>query len=172
MNTYEGLILLKPILDMDNSDAALKNVEKTIEKLKGKVLNRDKMGRKRLAYEIAKFKDSFVTALVFQLPPENMNELSRLLKLNEDVLRFVMIRREENFSLEMAGKPRRPLRPGFNGPGGPREGGFRGEREGGFRGEREGGFRGDRDGGGFRGDREGGFRGDRDREPRERAGRD
>lgn len=107
MNTYEALVLLKPILDVDNSDGALKGVEKTIEKLKGKVLNRDKMGRKRLAYEVQKFKDSFVTALVFQLPPDKMGELTRSLQLNEDVLRFIVIRREENFSLETAGKPRR-----------------------------------------------------------------
>src|ERR1044072_4555895 len=47
-NTYEALIILKPILDVDNSDSVLKSVEDQIENLKGKVVKKDKLGRKRL----------------------------------------------------------------------------------------------------------------------------
>ena len=95
MNTYEALIILKPILDVDNSDNVLKRVEEAVENLKGKVLKKDKLGRKRLAYEIKKFKDGFVTTYLFNLEPATIASLQRTCQLNEDILRLVLINRSD-----------------------------------------------------------------------------
>lgn len=94
-NTYEALIILKPILDVDNSDNVLKSVEETVESLKGRVLKKDKLGRKRLAYEIGKFKDGFVTVYLFSLDPASVAAFRRSCQLNEDILRMVIINRSD-----------------------------------------------------------------------------
>jgi|GEM_PF-568707 len=93
MNTYEAFVILKPILDVDNSDNVLKVIEDSIENLGGKVVKKDKLGRKRLAYEINKFKDGFITTYLFKLPPAGIVSLKRTCQLNEDILRLAVVNR-------------------------------------------------------------------------------
>lgn len=93
MNTYEAFTILKPILDVDNSDNVLKSLEGTIETLSGKILKKDKLGRKRLAYEIRKFKDGFFVTYQLTLPAKAVAELYRIIRLNEDILRFALVSR-------------------------------------------------------------------------------
>lgn len=93
MKTYEAFIILKPILDVDNSDSTLKSLEDTVESLGGKILKKDKLGRKRLAYEINKFKDGFITTYVLSLEPAKLESLKRTCQLNEDILRLMVVSR-------------------------------------------------------------------------------
>jgi len=93
MNTYEAFVILKPILDVDNSDNVLKVIEDGIESLGGKVTRKEKLGRKRLAYEINKFKDGFIITYLMTLPPSAISELKQLCKLNDDILRVAVVNR-------------------------------------------------------------------------------
>jgi len=138
-NTYEALIILKPILDVDNSDNVLKSVEDTVDSLKGKVLKKDKLGRKRLAYEISKFKDGFVTVYHFSLDPASITAFKRSCQLNEDILRMVIINRSDVNLNDPALYGRE--RPGDRGDRGDRGGDRheRGDRE--FRPRERAGFR-------------------------------
>jgi small subunit ribosomal protein S6 len=95
MQTYEAFIILKPILDVDNSDSVLKSVEEMIENQGGKVIKKDKIGRKRLAYEVQKFKDGFITTYLFTFPADKVAEFKRTCALNEDILRLVMVNRSK-----------------------------------------------------------------------------
>jgi small subunit ribosomal protein S6 len=54
------------------------------------------MGKKRLAYEINDFRDGYYTLLDVNAPNEAINEFDRLMKINEDVLRFMTIVDERN----------------------------------------------------------------------------
>ena len=134
MKTYEAFIILKPILDVDNSDSVLKSVEDTVESLKGKVLKKDKMGRKRLAYEIKKFKDGFITTYLLSLDPSKVDELRRAAQLNEDILRLMLIARNDVEIESLA----------LNRPIGERPMGDRPDRDRGERGDRPHFDRGDR----------------------------
>jgi small subunit ribosomal protein S6 len=95
MNTYEALVILKPSLDTDNSEILLKKLENQIVSFEGKIIKRDKVGRKRLAYEIKKLKDGFVVNYVLQLPPDSVVKLRQACQINEDVLRFMIINRNK-----------------------------------------------------------------------------
>lgn len=95
MNTYEAFVILKPILDVDNSDNVLKVIEDAIESLSGKVVKKEKLGRKRLAYEINKFKDGFIATYLFNLPAEGIKSLKRTCQLNEDILRIALVNRNK-----------------------------------------------------------------------------
>lgn len=93
MNTYEAFVILKPILDVDNSDNVLKVIEDAVESLNGKIVKKDKLGRKRLAYEINKFKDGFITTYLLKLDPASVLSLKRTCQLNEDILRLTLVNR-------------------------------------------------------------------------------
>lgn len=95
MNTYEAFVILKPILDVDNSDNVLKVIEDAVENLQGKVVKKDKLGRKRLAYEINKFKDGFITTYLFKLDPASVVSFKRTCQLNEDILRVTLVNRNK-----------------------------------------------------------------------------
>lgn len=99
---YEALVIFKPILDVDTSDNALRAVETTVANLKGKILKKDKQGRKRLAYEIGKFKDGFVTSLIISLAPDTVEAFKRACTMNEDILRFMIMRRDDYAEIEAA----------------------------------------------------------------------
>lgn len=95
MNTYEALIIFKPILDVENVDAILNQFQKNVvEANQGKIVDIDRIGRKRLAYEIKKFKDGFLTLYILELPPEKVTDFKRACQLNDDVLRITLVRRD------------------------------------------------------------------------------
>jgi small subunit ribosomal protein S6 len=154
VHTYEALVIFKPVLDNEYAEGVLKSFENLIKNNKGKIIKSEKLGRRRLAYDIAKFKDGFMVQFFLELPPEAIVKLRRACQINEDILRISMLTiSAEQLELALSGRggpPRREERPAEGGGdrggfrGGPREGGFRGgDREGGFRGgPREGGFRG------------------------------
>jgi len=95
MNTYEAFVILKPILDVDNSDTVLKNLETLIESTNGKISKKDKLGRKRLAYEILNFKDGFFVTYQLALDPAKIAQIHHAVRLNEDILRFALVSRTE-----------------------------------------------------------------------------
>lgn len=82
----------KPTLDPDSVETAIKNVENNITNLKGTIIKTDKMGRKKLAYDVKKFRDGFYAATYFQLDPEKIKNLKRLMKLNDNVIREMTLR--------------------------------------------------------------------------------
>lgn len=91
MRNYEILCIIKPNLDMDESNKAIDAIDASIKTLGGKVANVEKMGRKKLAYEIKDFKDGFYADLKIELPEDKVTELKRVLTLNDNVIRFMLL---------------------------------------------------------------------------------
>ncbi len=91
MKNYELLTVFKPNLDAEEVDKILAKLEELIVSYEGKVLNVDKIGRKRLAYDILKFRDGFFATQILTLPANKVVDLKRQLKLNDNVLRIMFI---------------------------------------------------------------------------------
>lgn len=123
-NTYEALLICKPVLDLDSVDTVLESFKKNLlEPKEGEVIKVDKIGRKRLAYEMNKFRDAFMMLVYFNMPPQNVAEFRRLANIQEDFLRIVLTRIDDLSLLER--QPERlPERPERGGPGGFGQGGF------------------------------------------------
>ena len=95
MNEYEILLLLDPELPEESQGEVLARVNAVIEQGGGTVERHDAWGRRRLAYPIRK-KDEGVYHLVsFVSGPDALEELSRVLKIDDDVLRHLATRRPE-----------------------------------------------------------------------------
>ena len=84
-------MVFKPNLDLDEVDKNLAKLEETVTSYKGKVISTDKIGRKKLAYDIQKFRDGFFVAQILTLPADKVVDLKRQLKLNDNVLRMMFV---------------------------------------------------------------------------------
>ncbi len=87
MRTYELFCLLKTGFDIENADQIVENIETSIKNLGGNTTDCNKMGRKKLAYDISGNKDSFCVTFIIEFSPDKLTELKKQLKLNENVLR-------------------------------------------------------------------------------------
>lgn len=87
MKKYELLCIIKPNLDMEEVEKVTQSIEESIKSNGGNLLNTDKMGRKKLAYEIQKFRDGFYVVFTFEGEEAKIVHIRKYLKLNEDILR-------------------------------------------------------------------------------------
>ena len=91
MKNYELLTVFKPSLDSEELDSVIEKVSEEIKSYKGSVESIDKMGRKKLAYDVQGYRDGFFANLIVSLPAESIVEFKRNLKLNDNVLRFMFM---------------------------------------------------------------------------------
>lgn len=91
MKNYELLTIFKPSLDSEELDKVVEKVSEEIKSYKGSVESVDKMGRKKLAYDVQGYRDGFFTNMIISLPAESIVEFKRNLKLNDNVLRFMFM---------------------------------------------------------------------------------
>ena len=73
--------LIKKFTDIINND--------------GKVESVDELGKRRLAYEIAKNKEGFYAVFNFEAKPELIAELERNYRIDDSVMKFITIKKED-----------------------------------------------------------------------------
>ena len=93
MNDYEILLMLDPETPEERHDEIIARTRELIEKGGGMWLSHDSWGRRRLAYEIDHKTDGVYHLLTFDAEPETLDELSRILKITDGVLRHLAVRR-------------------------------------------------------------------------------
>ena len=91
MKTYELLAIFKPNLDAEEIDKAVERINASVVEFGGNESSTDKIGRKKLAYEIQNFRDGFFISMVLSLPAENVAEFRRQLRLNDNILRTMFM---------------------------------------------------------------------------------
>ncbi len=91
MKTYELLSVIKPNIDSEEADKLIAKIEDSIVAFKGSVLETDKMGRKKLSYDIQNFRDGYFVTQKLQIPAEKIVDFKRQLKLNENILRTMFV---------------------------------------------------------------------------------
>lgn len=91
-NEYEVTYLLRPNLEEADADQRSSAVAQSLTANGGEVLNVEKLGKKRLAYEMGDVREGIYVVMRFRSTAEAAKELERQLGLNEDVLRALLIR--------------------------------------------------------------------------------
>lgn len=99
MKTYELLAIFKPNLDAEEVDKAIAKISEDVVEFGGKVESTDKIGRKKLAFDVQNFRDGFFTTVVLELPAEKVAEFKRQLRLNDNVLRTMFLEASKKASV-------------------------------------------------------------------------
>lgn len=100
MKNYELLTVFKPNLDADEVDKNLSKLEEIISGYKGKVVSTDKIGRKKLAYDIQNFRDGFFVTQIINIPADKIVEFKRQLKLNDNIIRIMFLEVSKNVAVK------------------------------------------------------------------------
>ena len=94
MTKYEIMFIVKATLD----EATIKNIAKNVQKLltdsKSKVIEFKEMGRKKLAYPINKEVSGFYYLITAEAGKEEIREFDRKLRINENILRHLILKKE------------------------------------------------------------------------------
>ena len=110
MALYESVIIGRQDLTPGQFDTLLEKFIEVIKSFKGEIKKRENWGVRNLAYKINKNRKGHYTLLNIDGPPEAIQEYERLMRLDEDVIRFLTIKIKsvnEKPSPLMANKPDR-----------------------------------------------------------------
>ena len=102
MNEYEILLLLDADLDEGRQSEIVARARELVEKGGGAWDLHDVWGRRRLAYEIDHKTEGSYHLLHFTSDPATLDEISRVLRIDDGVIRHLATRRIE-------GSPARPV---------------------------------------------------------------
>ena len=95
MNKYELTVIFKPTLEEEAAKAEADKVSDLIQNLGGTVEKIDEWGKRKLAYEIAKFEDGIYYLYYFSAEKTAPKELESRLRIQENVIRYLIINPEE-----------------------------------------------------------------------------
>jgi small subunit ribosomal protein S6 len=92
---YEILLMLDPELPDERQSEIVSRTRELIERSGGTWDAHDVWGRRKLAYEIDHKTDGVYHLLTFSAEPETLDEVSRVLKITDGVMRHMAVRRSE-----------------------------------------------------------------------------
>lgn len=96
MNKYELAVVVSAKIEDDERAATLEKAKALVERFGGKITNVDDWGKKRLAYEVQKMKEAFYYFVQFETEDANCpNSVEKQLRIMENVIRFLCVRKEE-----------------------------------------------------------------------------
>ena len=94
MKLYETMFILKPTLVEEEIKTRLEFFKEVITKNGGESETCLDMGMRNLAYEIKKNKRGYYFVIYFKAKPSLILELERNYRINEEILRFIVIKYE------------------------------------------------------------------------------
>ena len=94
MNKYEIMYIVKPDVEADALSAIIERLSKTITDFDSTIVEHKEMGLKELAYEINHYKKGYYVWQLVKANNEAIAEFNRIVRINEDVLRFIVLKDE------------------------------------------------------------------------------
>jgi small subunit ribosomal protein S6 len=94
MNKYETVFIINPSVE----EAGIKDLIQKFSDIinnDGKVEEVQEMGKRKLAYEIKKNSEGYYVVINFEANPELIKELERNYRITDSVIKFIVIRKDE-----------------------------------------------------------------------------
>lgn len=91
MNAYETTFILDPELEDESIEAEIARVENLIKTFGGEVIELQRWGRRKLAYEIKRKQMGYYVHFKFHAEGSFIEGLHREFRLNETILRYLTI---------------------------------------------------------------------------------
>lgn len=94
MNQYEAIAILSPDVS-DEQKEEIVNKMKTLITSEGELISVDDWGRKTLAYMINKKSEGIYILFTFNAKAQFISEFERVLRLNEKVLKHMVVKKNK-----------------------------------------------------------------------------
>ena len=91
MRTYETLYIVSPEHDEAGVESVAKDVEQFLQKLGATIERAEIWGRRRLAYRVGKYWEGSYVLVRFQAKPDVVARLENFFKLNESIIRHLIV---------------------------------------------------------------------------------
>ena len=95
MNKYEIMFIVRADIDEKAQKDTVSAFEKVLTNMKAKIVNNKDMGQKKLAYPINKQLRGNYYVFNVEASAEAVKEFDRKAKIDENILRHIVIREEE-----------------------------------------------------------------------------
>ena len=95
MNQYELALVVNAKVEDDVKNAVVEAAKELVTRFGGNITNVEDAGKKRLAYEIQKMKEGYYFFIQFDADATVPAEIESRLRIMDNVLRFLCIRRDE-----------------------------------------------------------------------------
>lgn len=96
MNQYEIMFIVRPDMEEAEIKKTAESMKKVLTDAKAKIIEEQAMGQRELAYEIRKFATGYYYLFVVEASKEAEAEFNRVARINENLLRHLIVRKEEN----------------------------------------------------------------------------
>lgn len=95
MNKYEIMYIIRPGIEEEAQKELIERFNTVLTDNGAEVLESKIWGKRRLAYEINDFREGVYNIVKVNSNPEAINEFDRLSKINDGILRHMIIKVEE-----------------------------------------------------------------------------
>lgn len=91
-NLYESVMILGEKLTNEEYKVELEKIKDYFKNCK--IINFEEMGLRKLAYEIKNNKQGFYILVEFQSKSDEIREIERLYRIDDNILKFIVIRKD------------------------------------------------------------------------------
>lgn len=95
MRKYEAIFIYPPEETPDASKEADKRLEETLNRFKGRIIERKDWGRRLLGYPLGKFKEGRFLLWNFEMEASQIAEFQKALHLDEKILKSTLVKAVE-----------------------------------------------------------------------------
>jgi small subunit ribosomal protein S6 len=92
VRNYEVMYIVRPDVEQETLDAVVEKFNAIITSGGGEITKHEVLGKKRLAYEIKKFRDGIYVLTQFRAESSVVSELDRVLKITDEIIRHLIVR--------------------------------------------------------------------------------
>jgi len=104
MKQYETAFLIAPDLPEEDNEKLINKFAEIVSEKKGKMINIEKWGKRKLAYSIKKFDEAFYVFFNYEGEPDIPSELERNFKQTEAVIRYLTLKKGAEKNIRKKGK--------------------------------------------------------------------
>ena len=95
MNKYEIMFVVKPDMEEAEIRKTAESMKKVLTDAKAKVLEEKSIGQRELAYEVRKYNTGYYYLFVVEATSKAEEEFKRVARINENLLRHIVVKVED-----------------------------------------------------------------------------
>ncbi len=95
MKKYEIMYIIRPNIEEEAKQSVVERFDNILTSEGAEIIESKDWGKRRLAYEIEDFREGYYRLIHTNANAEAVQEFDRLAKINDDIIRHIVIKEEE-----------------------------------------------------------------------------